>query len=126
MPTTGALLPQSAVTASESPWSDNDWVNPNNIFGAGEAEVTAATFDAGDQTFVLKAYNFDFSAIPDGATIDGVVCVINARYAVAPGLIDLVQLLDTSRARAGDNKAATPTALTTSAANYTYGALDNK
>src|SRR3990170_4507125 len=100
MSSIGPILPQSVGTYSETPWSNNDWSSPENVYGAGEASVTAATFDAGDQTFVLKAYNFDFSAIPDGATIDGVVCVVNARYAVAPGLIDLVQLLDTSRARA--------------------------
>ena len=121
MAPTGAKAPTAAVTASEAPWSDNDWVNPSNIYGAGEAEVSAATYDAGDQTYVLKAQGFDFSAIPDGATIDGVQVVINARYAVVVVSIDLAQLLDATGARQGDNKYATPQDLTTSAANYTLG-----
>lgn len=126
MSTTGAQLARSVVTAAEDPWLDNDWVNPANIYGAGEAEVSAATYDAGDQTYVLKAYNFDFSAIPAGAAIDGVIVVINARYATALVSIDLVQLLDVSRGKVGTNKAATPQALTTSAANYTFGTNSDK
>ena len=126
MATTGQIAPTAAQTVSESPWSDDTWVNPNNIFGAGEAAVTAATFDAGDQTYVLKAYTFDFSVVPNGSTIDGVIVTINARYAVVVVSLDLVQLLDTVRAKVGDNKAATPQALTTSAANYTFGTSTDK
>jgi len=125
MATTGALPPQAAQTISESPWSDETWVSPENIYGAGEASVTTTQFDAGDQTYVLKAYNFNLSSVPDGATILGVICVINARYANAPASIDLVQLLDISRAKGGTNKAATPTALTTLAANYTFGSTSD-
>ncbi len=126
MSTTGKVLATAVVTVSESPWSDNDWTNAANIYGTGEAEVSAATFDAGDQTYVLKAYTFDLSAIPDGSVIDGVIVTVNARYATAQGLIDLVQLLDASRAKTGDNKASTPTSLTVSAADYTYGANNDK
>ncbi len=121
MSTTGAKAPTAAQTIAEDPWLDDTWVNPANIYGTGEASVTAATFDAGDQTYVLKAYGFDFSAIPDGAVIDGVICVVNARYATALASIDLMQLLDISRAKVGTNQCATPVALTTSAANYTKG-----
>lgn len=126
MANTGAKLPQSAATAAESPWLDNDWTTPQNIYGAGTASVTAASYDAGDQTYVLKAYNFDMSAIPDGATIDGVVCVVNGYYAVVVVSIDLVQLLNTSLGKTGTNQAATPQALTTGAADYTFGAANNK
>lgn len=126
MSTTGQVLPTAAVTAAEDPWLDNDWVSPANIYGAGEASVTAATFDAGDQTYVLKAYTFDFSAIPDGSTIDGVIVTVNARYATAAVSIDLCQLLDVSRAKVGTNKCSTPTALTTSAADYTFGTSSDK
>ncbi len=126
MSTTGAKLPTAVTTASESPWSDNDWTNAANIYGAGEAEVSAATFDAGDQTYILKAYTFDFSAVPTNATIDGVICVINARYATAAASIDLVQLLNTSLSKVGDNKAATPQALTASAADYNFGGAADK
>src|SRR4030066_2246151 len=121
MPSVGPQSPTVASTTAEAPWSDDAWVNPNNIFGAGEASVTAATFDAGDQTQGLKAQGFNFSAIPAGSSILGIVCVVNGRYATAPGLIDLVQLLNTGSARVGDNQAIPGRLLTTSAANYTFG-----
>ena len=121
MATTGAKLPTAAITAAEDPWLDNDWTTPANLYGAGTASVTAATFDAADQTYVLKAQGFDFSAIPDYSTIDGVTCVVNGYYATAAVSIDLLQLLDATGTRVGTNQAATPIALTTGAANYTKG-----
>jgi hypothetical protein len=123
MANTTAKLPTAATTASEAPWSDNDWSNVENIYGAGEASITTPTFDTGDQSYVLKAYTFDMSAIPDGSTINGVVCVINARYEAGQGSgnINLVQLLSTILAKVGTNQAGTPTALSTTATDYTFG-----
>ncbi len=121
MATTGAKLPTAAPTAAEDPWLDNDWVNAANVYGAGEAEVSAATFDAGDQTYVLKARGFDFSAIPNGSTINGVTCMVTGRYATAAASIDLLQLLDATGAKVGTNQAATPIALSTSSTPYTKG-----
>jgi hypothetical protein len=128
MADTGIKAPTAAQTVGEAPWNDANctWVTPENIYGAGEASVTHSSFDSPDQTYVLKAYGFDFSTIPDGATIDGVQVVINARYAVAAVSLDLCQLLDISRAKVGTNKYATPQALTTSAANYTIGGATDK
>src|SRR4030067_165249 len=113
MATTGAKYPTANVTAAENPWSDNDWTTPGNIYAddGATANVTAATFDSPDQTYVLKAYTFDMSAIPDGSTIDGVICVVNTYYAIGSVSIDLMQLLDTSRAKVGTNQCATPDAL---------------
>ena len=125
MPNTGFILPQSVETAAESPWLDNDWVDPANVFGAGEASITDNTFDNGDQSYVLKTYNFDLSSIPAGATIDGVVVRINARCSVNAD-IDLVQLLNTSRAKVGDNKAATPQNVVQTAADYDFGGSTDK
>src|SRR3990172_6710313 len=115
MATTGAKYPTAAVTVSEAPWSDNDWTTQGNIYAddGATANVTAATFDSPDQTYVLKAYNFDFSAIPAGSTIDGVICVVNCWYANGSVSIDLMQLLDTSRAKVGTNQCAAPVALGT-------------
>ena len=83
--TTGEKFPQSAVTASEDPWLDEDWTSPTNIYSenATNASITPTTYDSPDQSYVLKGYNFDMSGIPDGATIVGVVCVCNAYYANA-------------------------------------------
>jgi len=119
MATTGEVYPTLGETASESPWSDNDWVTPENIYvnDGNTASVTAATFDSGDQTRVLKATGFDFSIIPDGSTIDGVILRVNNWYANGGVSIDLASLLDTSKARVGDNKYATPHVLTTDTAH---------
>jgi len=52
---TGFVLPQSATTANEAPWEDNDWSNPTNIEtdDTNAASVTASSFDSPDQTYVL-------------------------------------------------------------------------
>ena len=115
--TTGQVYPTLGTTVAESPWLDNDWTTPTNIYSddAATANVTAASYDNGDQTFVLKATGFDFSTIPDGSTINGIIARINAFYrsGVGSGSMDLCQLLDISRAKVGTNNCSTPTALTT-------------
>lgn len=122
MANTGYILPQSVVTAAESPWLDDNWVSPGNVIARDgtEASITNNTYDNGDQSYVLKAYNFDFSGIPTGSTIDGVMCRIRARDSVAAD-IDLVQILDTSLAKVGTNMAATPVSVTTTLADYEFG-----
>jgi hypothetical protein len=123
---TGYILPQSVVTSAESPWLDDDWVNPTNVTARDGtlAEITDNSYDNGDQSYVLKAYNFNFSTIPTGSTITGVMCRIRARDSVNAD-IDLVQLLDISRAKVGTNMAATPVAVTTTLADYEFGASNN-
>jgi hypothetical protein len=117
MATTGEKYPTLAVTAAESPWIDNDWTTPTNVYSdnAATANVTATSFDSPDQTYVLKATGFDFSSIPDGSTILGVTCRVNAWYRSGQGAgsMDLMQLLDVSKAKVGTNQCATPVALTT-------------
>ncbi len=117
MATTGEVYPQSAITASEAPWSDNDWTQETNIYSddGSTAYVIHPGFDTDDQTYVLKAYNFDFSSIPSGSTIDGVICRINAWYRSGEGAgsLDLCQLLDTGLSKVGTNHCSTPVALTT-------------
>ena len=120
MPTTGPKFPTLGTSVSESPWLDNAWTTPTNIYtdNAATANVTATSFDAPDQTYVLKATGFDFSAIPDNATILGVECKVNAWYRSGQGAgsIDLMQLLNASRVKVGTNQCLTPVALTTDAA----------
>jgi len=122
MADTGAKAPTAAESVAESPWSTSNcgWVNPTYIYGAGEAAITHPAFDTDTYSYVLKAYTFDFSAIPDTATITGVSVTVNARYANGACGIALMQLLNTSRAKVGTNLASTPTALTTSAADYNF------
>lgn len=117
MATTGAKFPTLGTSVSESPWSDNAWTTPTNIYSdnAETANVTASTYDNGDQTYVLKATGFDFSEIPDDATILGVECKVNAWYRSGTGAasMDLLQLLDASRAKVGTNQCSSAVALTT-------------
>lgn len=115
--TTGAKYPTLGETISEAPWSDNTWSTPTNIYSdnGATANVTASSYDNGDQTYVLKATGFDFSAIPDGSTIDGVIVRANSWYrsGQGSGSMDLCQLLNTSKAKVGTNNCSTPVALTT-------------
>ena len=124
MASTGAKLPTSGTSVSASPWSDNSWTSPGNVTAIDTtyASVTASTFDSGDQTYRLRCTGFDFSAIPDGSTINGITVKINnARYANGTGSLDLCQLVS-SGTPIGDNKYATPQALTTTATtDYTVG-----
>lgn len=117
MASTGAKFPSSVQDISESPWSDNSWTGDGNIYAddGSTAYITASTYDNGDQSYVLKAYNFDFSDIPDGATILGVTCRVNTWYrsGAGSGALDLLQLLNTSRAKVGTNQCSTQVALTT-------------
>ena len=118
--TTSAVFPTLGETVSESPWSDNDWVSPTGIYmdDGTSASVTSPQYDLGDQTYVLKATGFDFSAIPDGSVINGVTARINSWYASGQGSgsVDLCQLLDTSKAKVGTNNCSTAVALTTDTA----------
>jgi hypothetical protein len=126
--TTGEVFPTAAITASEAPWSDNDWDNPTNVFSdnATVASITAASYDSPDQSFVLKASGFDFSVIPAGSTINGVTARINAYQTAGTGALDLAQLLDTSLAKVGTNLASTPVALTgTTSTVITLGSAAN-
>lgn len=115
--TTGQVYPTLGATVSETPWSDDTWNTPTNIYSdnAATANVIASTFDNGDQTWVLKATGFDFSSIPDDATINGVTVRVNAWYrsGQGSGSLDLCQLLNVAKVKSGTNNCSTPTALTT-------------
>lgn len=115
--TTGEKYPTLGETVSEAPWSDNTWSTPTNIYSdnGATANVTASSYDSPDQTYVLKATGFDFSAIPDGSTINGVIVRINSWYrsGQGSGSMDLCQLLNTSKAKVGTNQCSTAVPLTT-------------
>lgn len=115
--TTGAKFPTLGESVSETPWLSDTWVTPTNIYSdnAATANIIAASFDSPDQSYVLKATGFDFSAIPDGSTIQGITISTNAFYRTGQGSgsLSLCQLLNTSKAKVGTNLCATPTALTT-------------
>ena len=133
MATTGQIVFTAAETVNESPWLDEAWVNPTNALqdNGTAAQVTAATFDAGDQTAVLKCYDASTAlaaAIPTTATsIDGVIIRVNAWSDGATGRqLDLVQLLSTARAKGGTNQAGPTTITTDTGVTYTFGSSTDK
>ena len=111
--TTGEKMPTSATTSATGAHIDDDFVRTAAIMtaNAGTADaacISAATFDAGDQTYILKATNFDFSGILAGSQINGVICRFegwaNTSGATAVSVAcDLAQLLNTSRTETGEN-----------------------
>jgi hypothetical protein len=113
MASIGPQAPTGATTTNETPWLDEPWVNPANIYGAGEASVTAGTFDNGDQTGVLKAYGFNFAAIPDGATI-------RVLMRSAPRMLQASHRPCTTAGRFSAKVSAISQRLATSAANYSF------
>jgi len=117
MSTTGAKFPTHALGIDEDPWLDEQWNDPSNVYADDgvTASVTGTKFDSGDQTYVLKVDVFNFSSIPDAATILGVICRVNTWYrsGQGSGSMDLMQLLNPSHNRVGTNQCSTPVALTT-------------
>jgi hypothetical protein len=124
MANTNAIYPGTVTTQSSS-WPENsvDWTNPNNIKADDGSYTTAAIAYVMPQsgTYRLKAQNFDFSAIPDGSTIDGILVEIERKASVASRLQDYrVQLLDASGNLVGANKGSS-TYYTTSDVVASYG-----
>lgn len=127
----GPQLPTSAATSSESPWSNDDISNPGNVTAddASTASITGTAFDYPDQSYVLKAKGFDFSAIPNGATILGVIVradMWTGNTSSPFGHVGVCQLLDTAGARAGNNLADVASLLnrplpTTQSVVHTFG-----
>ena len=117
----------AAATESYDPWFDDNWVNPGNIATTGEASITSNTFDSPDQSYILKGYTSGYttSDVPSGSRIVGIEIKVNARYAGALVSIDFISPLDDNGSRAGTNQASTPTALTTTATDYTFGGATN-
>lgn len=120
MASQGPLFP-GTVTTETGPSGDNDWTNPGNV-GANdgsEAQITAATYDAGDHSFRLRASNFGFT-IPAGATIDGIVVEIERRDFAGDAQDQEVRLFDSTGTLVGDDK-QTATSWPASATIATYG-----
>lgn len=122
MATTGQISSTAtATTSAEAPWDDVDWDSPTYHQTSDGLYAVANFFSLNEQSYVYYVKGFDLSSVPDGATIDGITVRIEARAFISDVEIGLVQLLDASGARAGDNKASTPVALTTTDATYTFG-----
>lgn len=118
MATSGPRYP-GTVTSEIGPSGDNDWLTASNI-GAddgSEARITAATYDANDHSYRLKAQNFGFSV---AGTIDGITVEIDRRAFAGAAEDQEVRLYDAAGALVGDDK-QTATAWPGTLTIATYG-----
>ena len=122
MATAGPRYPGTVATEI-GPSGDNDWLTPANV-GADdgtEAQITAATYDAADHSYRLKATNFGFDAdVPAGSTINGITVEIDRRCFAGAAQDQEVRLYDSTSTLVGDDK-QTATAWPTTSAIATYG-----
>ena len=91
------------ASASEAPWSDDDWedgVANACVDNGTDTNVSNNTFDKGDQSYVLYVKDFGFAV---SGTIDGVTVTLNTWSSTSNHVIDLCQLLDADGVRAGTN-----------------------
>lgn len=122
MATSGPRYPGTVATEI-GPSGDDNWVNPTNISAddGTEAQITAATYDAADTSYRLKATNFGFSAdVPAGSTINGITVEIDRRCFAGAAQDQEVRLYDSTATLVGDDK-QTATAWPASLAVATYG-----
>lgn len=118
MASQGPLYP-ATVTTEIGPSGDNDWLNASNV-GAddgSEAQITAATYDANDHSYRLKARNLGFSV---SGTIDGIVVEIERRAFAGAAEDQEVRLSDAAGTLVGDDKQKA-TAWPSTATIDTYG-----
>lgn len=122
MATAGPRYP--GTTASEiGPSGDNDWISTSPISAddGSEAQITAATYDAADHSYRLKATNFGFDAdVPDGSTINGITVEIDRRCFAGAAQDQEVRLYDSTATLVGDDK-QTATAWPATLGIATYG-----
>ena len=107
MADTGAKYPATVSTTQET-GDDNDWTNPTNVGAddAAYASITAATFDALDVSYLLKATNFSMGVPGNAVSIDGIKVEIERYYANGQVIDVDVNLTKDGSARAGDDKSA--------------------
>lgn len=72
MADTGWLFPGSGLAENDVSGTNTAWGNPDRITADDGVVSSISLLGANNNTQLLVGYNFDFSAIPDGATIDQV------------------------------------------------------
>ena len=124
MADTGIKYPATVITIQET-GDDNDWTTPaevvsdNGVYG----EITAASFDANDLSYLLKATNPSMG-VPAGATINGILVEIERHYANGTVADEDVCLTKDGSARVGDDKSTAAAFPATDAITSFGGATD--
>lgn len=115
--------PQNPTAATGSTGTGTSWVDPTNVFSSDDTRASASLSGSGSNRFSrdLKVSGFDFSAIPDGSTIDGVVVEIERHVSSTSGSPrdDTIQLMKAGTA--GGTNAASGSTWPTTDAYATYG-----
>lgn len=115
--------PQNPTAATTIAGPGIDWSNATNVLSSNDSYSTASTFGPVNATERLRVTGFDFSAIPDGSTIDGVVVEIERSVTSTSGSPrDSSIYLCKATVQAGSNKASGTTWPTTDA-YATYGGV---
>lgn len=130
----GGVIPTSTsfvVTTSgaeDTSAGTSPWTSPTNIESDDASYASAEDYNLGVDTYYLTATGFDFSSIPEGATIYGIEVKVE-KYGAYDGAgampTDAEVALIVAGAIDGDNKADTFTDWPGSATGTTYGASDD-
>ncbi len=105
MADTGLLLGGAAVSGSGGITAA--WSNPSNVLDSSDANFSGTSLSIiGGTSHALEVTGFDFSAIPSGATINGVEARIRRSNSASGNVQDGNIRLMVAGAAAGDNKAA--------------------
>lgn len=104
MPSVGPNNP--ATGANVTIGGGTDWAGPGNVTSSDGTDATITIFLASQPSNGLQATNFSFSAVPVGATIDGMIGEIERRNnGGAGGNIDNNVQVVIGGTRTGNNKA---------------------
>jgi hypothetical protein len=122
MSTTGAKLPSTGTSIAEDIYNDVDWLNQSWIIACDSISSTCQLASSGNYSYILYAKEFDFSVIPDDATISGVICTINVYASVASSIVGYVaQLTNNLGAREGTNQFSPPVDISDTATDIVKG-----
>ena len=124
MADTGVKYPATVSTIQET-GDDNDWTTPGNVGAddAAYASITAASFDANDLSYLLRATNPSMG-VPAGATINGILVEIERHYANGTVADYDVCLTKDGTTRVGDDKSTGAAFPATDAITSFGGATD--
>jgi len=124
MTTTGPVSPTAAVNTNQGGGAVA-WSGPTNVFASDDSRATAAC-GAFVGTQRLDVTGFDFSAIPDSATVDGIKVEVEKSVTSTLGTpVDATVQLLLAGIASGANKASGSTWPTTDAYS-TYGSAADK
>ena len=123
---TGGKYPATVSTTQET-GDDNDWTTASDV-GADDGaygQITAATFDANDVSYLLRATNFSMG-VTAGATIDGIVVEIERYYANGQVIDVDVNLTKNGTARVGSDYSTGANFVASPGSTVTFGGATDK